>query len=54
VKAVTELARYAERCGVAGSRGAADFDHAGGGLLGDTEGEARGPAHEDVGGVAVD
>jgi hypothetical protein len=54
VKIVAELAGYAERRGVTGSRGTADFNKAGGGLLRDAEGEARGPAHEDVGGMAVD
>jgi hypothetical protein len=54
MKAVTELAGDAEGCGVAGSGRVADFDEAGGGFRRDAEGEARGPAHEDMGGVAVD
>jgi hypothetical protein len=53
MKAVAELAGDAEGRGVAGAGGAADFDEAGGGLLGDAKSKARGPAHEDMGGVAV-
>ncbi len=45
---------HAQGRGVAGAGGTADFNEAGGGLLGDAEGQARGAAHEHLGGVAVD
>ena len=38
----------------AAAGGVADFNQAGGGALGNAQGEARGAAHEDVGGLAVD
>jgi len=49
-----ELMGHAQGRGVAGAGGTADFNEAGGGLLGDAEGQARGAAHEHLGGVAVD
>ena len=54
MQAVGELAGDAQGRGVAGAGGVANFNEAGGGLLGDAEGEAGGAAHEHMGGVAVD
>jgi hypothetical protein len=54
VEAVREQAREAEVKLVAGAAGLADFDEASGGVDRDAQGEARGSAHEDVGGFAID
>jgi hypothetical protein len=54
MEAFTEQARNAEGCNTAASGRVADFDKAAGGVLRNAEGQARGAAHDDVGGLAVD
>jgi len=50
MESLGELAGDAQGRGVAGACGIADFNEAGGGELGNAEGEALGAAHEDVAG----
>jgi hypothetical protein len=54
MEALRELLGDAERRNAAAAGGVADFNEAGGGALGNAEGETRGAAHEYVCGVAVD
>ena len=54
MEAVREQAREAEGKLIAGAAGLADFDEASGGVDRDAQGEARGSAHEYVGGFTVD
>jgi hypothetical protein len=54
VKALREETREAEGELVADAAWLADLDQADGGVLGDAQGEACGPAHEHVGRFAID
>ena len=54
MQAVGQLACHAQRHGVAGAAGTADFNQAGGGQFRDEEGQAGWPAHQYMGGLAVD
>ena len=54
VQAVVELARDAQGRGIGGAGRGAHFNQAGGGFAGNAKGQARGPAHQDVGRLAVD
>jgi hypothetical protein len=54
VEAFGELVGDADGGEAAAAGGVADFYKAGGGMLWNAEGEARGAAHEDVGGLAID
>jgi hypothetical protein len=54
VKAIGEQAREPEGKLVACAAGLADFNESGGSVYRDAQGQARGPAHEHVGGFAID
>jgi hypothetical protein len=54
MEAFGELPRHADKRGVAGAKRVADLNEARGGLLGDAERQPRWPAHQQVGGMAVD
>ena len=54
MQALEELAGDAQGSGVAGAGWVANLDEAGGGLIGNAEGQRAGAAHQQVGGVAVD
>ena len=53
MQAVRELMSNAQRHGVADAGGVAEFDQAGGGVRGDAEGQASGPAHQHLSRLAA-